>query len=159
METLRGIFKGVGVVLSAALVVVLLLGALVFAPSAMLAATSNPSPASSGYFAMTFNFDSQLTSTVADKAEFTMPWPAQLVQIQCVARALGGSGGPTYTFTLQEGAGTLATCAPVTAGAVVEGTISDAAVADEANITLDYASAGTSPTADDVTVILFFKRL
>jgi hypothetical protein len=139
---------------------VLLLGALVFAPSMMLqAATSNPSPASPGYFTIPIHFDSQLTSTVADKAEFTMPWPAQLVQVQCVARALGGTDTPTYTFTLQEASGTLATCAPVTAGTVVEGTISDAAVADEANITLDYASAGTSPTADDVTVILFFKRL
>lgn len=159
METLRGIIRGVGVVLSAALVAVLLLGALVFAPSMMLqAATSNPSPASPGYFTVPIHFDSQLTATVADKAEFTMPWPAQLVQFQCVARA-GGGTSPTYTFTLQEGAGTLATCSPVTPGVVVEGTISDAAVADEANITLDYASSGTSPTLDDVTVLLIFKRL
>lgn len=121
-------------------------------------ATSNPSPGSSGYFTMTLHFDSQLTATVADKAQFKMPWPAELVGIQCVARALGGTGSPTYTFTLQEGAGTLATCAMVTAVTVIEGAISDSSIADEASITLDYAATGTSPTADDVTVLLLFKR-
>jgi hypothetical protein len=122
-------------------------------------ATSNPSPASPGYDMVTLHFDSQLTADVTDKAEFTMPFPSQLVKIQCVARALGGSASPTYTFTLQEAAGALATCAPTAAGTVVEGTITDSAVADEANITLDYDSEGTSPTADDVTVLLIFKRL
>lgn len=155
MKTLSQFLKNfaIGVSLAVMLVATIFL----FAPLSQ-SATSNPSPASSGYFTMPIHFDSQLTASAADKAEFTMPWPAQLVQIQCVARA-GGGTSPTYTFTLQEGAGTLATCSPVTAGTVVEGTISDAAVADEANITLDYASTGTSPTLDDVTVLLIFKRL
>lgn len=144
--------------LAFAVVSLLIVAALFLAPILAPAATTNPSSGSTGYFVMPIHFDSQLTATVADKAEFTMPWPAQLVGIQCVARALGGTGSPTYTFTLQEAAGTLATCAPVTAGAVVEGTIADSTIADEANITLDYASAGTSPTADDVTVTLIFKR-
>lgn len=151
LQSTRGALVGV------ALLAILL--AAVAVPFGLLAATSNPSPGSPGYFVMTFHFDSQLTSTVADKAQFKMPWPAQLVQVKCSGRAFGGSGSPTYTWTLQEAAGTLATCAPTTAATEVEGTISDAAVADEASITLDYASAGTSPTADDMTVILIFKRL
>lgn len=127
-------------------------------PFALQAATSNPSPASSGYYVMTLNFDSQLTVSVADKAYFKQPWPAELVAIKCAARAVGGTT-PTFTWTLQEGAGTLATCAPTAANTEVEGTISDKAVADEAAITLDYASTGTSPTLDDATVLLIFKRL
>ncbi len=128
-------------------------------PFALQAATPNPSPASSGYYVTTFHFDSQLTATVADKASFAQPWPATLIKVKCTARALGGSGSPTYTWTLQEGAGTLATCAPTVAGTEVEGTISDSAIADEAVVTLDYASTGTSPTMDDATVVLIFKRL
>lgn len=123
------------------------------------AATDNPAQGAPGYFVMTFHFDSQLTATVADKAQWKQPWPSTLIAIKCSGRAFGGSGGPTYTWTLQEAAGTAATCAPTTAATEVEGTISDAAIADEASMTLDYASTGTSPTQDDATVILIFKRL
>lgn len=131
-----------------------------FVPTpALNAATENPAQGASGYYVMTFHFDSQLTATVADKAQWKMPWPSQLVQVKCSGRAFGGSATPTYTWTLQEAAGTAATCAPTTAATEVEGTISDAAIADEASMTLDYASTGTSPTADDMTVILIFKRL
>lgn len=123
------------------------------------AATENPAQGAPGYFVMTFHFDSQLTATVADKAQWKQPWPSQLVAIKCSGRAFGGSGGPTYTWTLQEAAGAVATCSPTTAATEVEGTITDAAIADEANMTLDYGSTGTSPTQDDATVILIFKRL
>jgi hypothetical protein len=122
------------------------------------AATDNPAQGAPGYFVMTFHFDSQLTATVADKAQWKQPWPSTLVAIKCSGRAFGGTA-PTFTWTLQEGAGTAATCSPTTAATEVEGTISDAAIADEASMTLDYASTGTSPTQDDATVILIFKRL
>lgn len=123
------------------------------------AATANPAQGAPGYFVMTFHFDSQLTATVADKAQWKMPWPATLVAMKCSGRAFGGTGSPTYTWTLQEAAGTAATCAPTTAATEVEGTIADGAIADEASMTLDYAATGTSPTQDDATVILIFKRL
>lgn len=128
-----------------------------FNPSAE-AATVNPAQGAPGYYVMTFHFDSQLTATVADKAQWKSPWPSQLVAIKCSGRALGGTT-PTYTWTLQEVAGANATCSPVTAATEVEGVITDAAIADEASMTLDYASTGTSPTQDDATVILIFKRL
>lgn len=124
-----------------------------------MAATTNPAQGAPGYFVMTFHFDSQLTATVADKAQWKMPWPVSLIAMKCSFRALGGSASPTYTWTLQAGATNNATCAPTTAVTEVEGTIATAAIADEASMTLDYASAGTSPTADDGTVLLIFKRL
>lgn len=122
-------------------------------------ATDNPAQGATGIYMMTFHFDSQLTATVADKAQWKAPWPARLIAMKCSGRAFGGTGGPTYTWTLQEGAGANATCAPTTAATEVEGTITDAAIADEASMTLDYASTGSSPTQDDATVILIFKRL
>src|SRR5581483_5716678 len=149
MKTLRSFFRKAQLII-VALMFAMLLCSQILPIGIAKAATPNPSTASPGYFVMPLHFDSQLTATVADKAQWTMPWPAQLVQMTCVARALGGSASPTYTFTLQSGATNLATCAMVTAGTVVEGTISTSAVADETNMTLDYASTGTSPTADDV---------
>jgi len=123
-----------------------------------LAATDNPAQGAPGYYVVNLHFDSQLTASVADKAQWKAPWPSKLIAIKCSGRAFGGSGGPTYTWTLQEAAGTAATCAPTTAATEVEGTISDADIADEASLTLDYASTGTSPTADDMNVMLIFKR-
>lgn len=150
-------------VLGAAALVLALVGVLALLGLPMMpatqAATMNPAQGAPGYFVMTFHFDSQLTSTVADKAQWKMPWPATLVAMKCSGRAFGGTGSPTYTWTLQEVAGTAATCAPTTAATEVEGTIADAAIADEASMTLDYAATGTSPTQDDATVLLIFKRL
>ena len=146
--------------ISRALGLVLALVALTLVPLAVThSATDNPAQGAPGYYVLTFHFDSQLTVTVADKAQWKMPWPSTLIQVKCSGRAFGGSASPTYTWTLQEAAGTAATCAPTTAATEVEGTISDASIADEASMTLDYASTGTSPTADDMTVILIFKRL
>jgi hypothetical protein len=122
-------------------------------------ATDNPAQGATGIYVMTFHFDSQLTATVADKAQWKAPWPSRLIAMKCSGRAFGGTGSPTYTWTLQEAAGTAATCAPTTAATEVEGTISDASIADEASLTLDYAATGTSPTQDDATVMLIFKRL
>lgn len=146
-----------GAAMGALLLTLALLAA--YAPPAMFAAVDNPAQGAPGYYMMTFHFDSQLTTTVADKAQWKQPWPSRLVAMKCSGRAFGGSGSPTYTWTLQEAAGTAATCAPTTSATEVEGTISDALIADEASMTLDYASTGTSPTQDDATVILIFKRL
>lgn len=146
--------------MSRALVLGLALMALAVLPMAITqSATDNPAQGAPGYYVLTFHFDSQLTATVADKAQWKQPWPSTLVKVKCSGRAFGGSASPTYTWTLQEGAGTAATCAPTVAATEVEGTITDSDTADEASMTLDYASAGTSPTADDMTVILIFKRL
>lgn len=121
-------------------------------------ATANPTAGSVGNFLQTFTFDAQLTSDVTDKVTYKMPWPAKLVNMKCAVRALGGSSTPTYTWTLKAGTTTLATCAPTTNATEVEATISNTAVADESVMHLNYASTGSSPTADDATVVLVWKR-
>ncbi len=152
-------WQGAAVMLAILCALVAMLGAPGYFAAPVQGATDNPAQGSTGIYMMMFHFDSQLTATVADKAQWKAPWPARLIAMKCSGRAFGGSGGPTYTWTVQEAAGTVATCAPTTAATEVEGTISDALVADEASMTLDYAATGTSPTQDDATVILIFKRL
>jgi hypothetical protein len=126
--------------------------------TAAFAATANPSTGSAGYFMMVFHFDSQLTSVMADKAAWKMPWPVELIDIKCSARTLGGTASPTYTWTLQAGATNNATCSPTANATEAQGTIATSTIADEAAMTLDWNSTGTTPTADDSTVILIFKR-
>lgn len=152
-------WQGAAMGLSIVCALVAILAAPGYFASPVQGATDNPAQGTPGIYMMTFHFDSQLTATVADKAMWKAPWPARLIAMKCSGRAFGGTGGPTYTWTLQEGAGANATCAPTTAATEVEGTITDAAIADEASMTLDYAATGSSPTQDDATVILIFKRL
>lgn len=159
MKLFENKWQGAAVMLAMLCALVAMLGAPGYFAAPVQGATDNPAQGATGIHMMTFHFDSQLTATVADKAQWKAPWPARLIAMKCSGRAFGGSGGPTYTWTLQEAAGTVATCAPTTAATEVEGTISDALVADEASLTLDYAATGTSPTQDDATVILIFKRL
>lgn len=159
MKLFENKWQGAAVMLAVLCAVVAMLGAPGYFAAPVQGAVDNPAQGASGYFVMPFNFDSQLTSTVANKAQWKMPWPARLVAMKCSGRAFGGTDTPTYTWTLQEASGTAATCAPTTASTEVEGTISDAVIADEASMTLDYAATGTNPTQDDAMVLLVFKRL
>lgn len=136
--------------------IVLAIGAVLPAPAQ--AETDNPAQGASGYFAWHWHFDSQLTTSVTGKATFKMPWPARLIDMKCAGRLFGGTGGPVYTWTLKEAGSAVATCLPTTAQTEVTGTITDATIADEAVMTLDYGGAGTNPTQDDADVILIFKR-
>ena len=74
----------------------------------------------------------------------------------------GPSGGtsPTLTVDVQEaGATILSAPISITAGTVSDGTISDSNLADESLITINLAIGGTSPTWNDITVLLVLKRL
>ena len=126
--------------------------------SGLLAATPNPTSGSAGYFMMPHHFDSQLTSSVTSKVAFKMPWPAELVDVKCAGRAFSSSGSPTFTWTIKAAGSSIATCAPTTASTEVTGTVTTSAIADEALITIDYTSTGSTPTADDMDLILIFKR-
>lgn len=124
----------------------------------LFAATSNPTSGSVGYYIQQYHFDSQLTSSVTSKVMFKSPYPVELVQIKCAGRAFAGSSTPTYTWTVKVATVSVATCAPKTASTEVEGTITTSTIADEASITIDYTSTGSTPTADDMDLMLIFKR-
>jgi hypothetical protein len=123
------------------------------------AATTNPAPGSSGYMVMPFSLNRQYTSTTAGVVRFKAPFPCAVLNVYATARASGGTS-PTLTVDVKE-AGTTVLSAPVsvTAGTVSEGTITDKKIADEAVVTIDLTIGGTSPTWDDITVVLVLKRL
>lgn len=120
------------------------------------ATTTNPSPASPGYIVLPIHISGQYTATAADIVSFKAPFPAEVVGCQLTARASGGTS-PTLTITVQQASTTLCTAA-ITAGAVSEPTLSSTTIPDEAAVTIDFTIGGTSPTWNDMTVLLVLKR-
>lgn len=122
------------------------------------AATPNYSAAVPGVVVIPFHISGQYTATTASVVRFAIPFKASLVGVGASARASGGTS-PTLTVDVKAG-GTTLLSAPisVTAGAYAEGTITTAAIADEAAVTIDLAITGTSPTWNDITVFLTLVR-
>lgn len=129
-----------------------------WAPQLAWADTVNISPASSNYHILTFSLNKQYTATTTGVLRFKMPYPATLITVQATARISGGTS-PTLTVDILE-AGVTVLSAPVavTAGTVAEATITDANIADEAVVTANLAITGTSPTWDDITIVLVVAR-
>lgn len=128
----------------------------VLAPPAF-AATRNQ-PVGSPVVVVPFLIAGQRTANVTAAIKLQMPFAAQLIGVSATARASGGTS-PTLTVDVLE-AGTTVLSAPIaiTAGTVAEGTVTDAALADEAAITVNLAIGGTSPTWDDITILLTLVR-
>ncbi|MEX2630024.1 MAG: hypothetical protein WD341_08810 [Tistlia sp.] len=98
--------------------------------------------------------DANATSAIA----LELPFPADVLGVQASARASTGTT-PTLAVDVLEG-GTTLLSAPidVTAGSVTQGTLSDAVVADEAEVTVDLEVGGSSPEFSDVTIVLTLSR-
>ena len=143
--------------LIAAAIACLALGqAAVMAPAA-LAATTNQAPAVQVEI-LSFHISGQYTATLSNVVKFNLPFSAQLIGAQATARASGGTS-PTLTVDVKEaGVTVLSSAMAITAGTVAEGTITDASLADEAAITVDLTIGGTSPTWNDITVLLTVVR-
>lgn len=124
--------------------------ALVGAP--VLAATTNPAVGSAGYQNFTFHISGQYTASTTAVVKFTMPYPCVINYAQATARASGGTS-PTLSVVLKNGASTVSTIGPITAGTVAEGTLANTSVTDEAAMTVDLTIGGTSPTWNDMTVL------
>lgn len=105
-----------------------------------------------------FHISGQYTTTTAGVVKFALPFPAKLVGVSTTARASGGTS-PTLTVDVKAG-GTTVLSAPisVTAGTVAEGTITTSTLADEAAITADLTIGGTTPTWNDITLLLTVVR-
>lgn len=100
----------------------------------------------------------QYTASTTAVARFTLPFPAQLIGVSASARASGGTS-PTLTVDLlQTAVSVLSAPISVTAGAVTEGTIATSALTDEAAITVNLAITGTSPTWNDIVVLITLVR-
>lgn len=121
--------------------------------------TTNFPVGTPGLHLLPIHIGGQHTANVTAIARFKLPFRANLIGVSAAARASGGTT-PTLTVDVKV-AGTSALSAPVavTAGAVAEAAIATPAVADEAVVTIDLAIDGTTPTWDDIDVLLTLVRV
>ena len=92
------------------------------------------------------------------RQRFDMPFAARLLGVQASALDSGGTS-PTLTVDVQQN-GTTVLDDPIDVADddVTAGVITTAALADEAEITIDLDIGGSSPTWDDITVMLTMIR-
>lgn len=116
--------------------------------------------ASKGYFTIALSINGQETATVNPAATFQMPFAATLVEVSVAARDIDtADADETYTVDLEEaGTTVLSSAISITAdNTPVVGTVSDSAIADNAKMEVVLTIGGTTPTIDDLTVLLTFK--
>lgn len=144
--------------LTAAFMVGVLAIASVLAPTHAFAATQNYA-LGTPVMVLPFHISGQYTATTAGVVKFLIPFKAKLIGVSASARASGGTS-PTLTVDVLNGATSLLS-APVsiTAGTPAEATITTSAIADESTINVNLAITGTSPTWNDITVILTLVRV
>jgi hypothetical protein len=140
------------------LMTLLLVLMIIAAPITGQAATQNYPDVINGIQMAPFQISGQWTATTTSVVRVQIPFKAQVLGVSATARASGGTS-PTLTVDVLE-AGTTILSSPIsiTAGTVSEGTISDSSLADESAITINLAIGGTSPTWNDITVILTLRR-
>jgi hypothetical protein len=123
------------------------------------AATPNYSASNPSVVVLPFHISGQYAATTAGVVKFNLPFRARLIGIGANARASGGTS-PTLTVDLKVGGSTILT-APIsiTAGTYAEGAIGTSSqIPDEASVTVDLTIGGTSPTWNDITVLLTLVR-
>lgn len=125
-----------------------------------MAATANPSPASSGYMVLPLSFDRQITAT-ATPIKFKVPFPCQVVGVTASAVTLDKTTtDETYTVDVKEGSTSILS-SPISlavAGTIYDGAVTDAAIADEATLSVTFTLGGTTPIMTDAMVLLVLKR-
>jgi len=128
------------------------------APVPVYAATANYEPAVADVDIIPVHISGQWTATTNPVAKFTLPYKAKLIGISATARASGGTT-PTLTIDVEDdGTSVLSSAISITAGTVSEGTISSANVADESVLEIVLTIGGTTPTWDDITVLITVVR-
>lgn len=123
-------------------------------PAPALAATQNYAIAVPGVVVIPFHVSGQYTATTANVITFAMPFKCRLIGVGATARASGGTS-PTLTVdVLDDSVSVLSAAISITAGTYSEGTIANAVVADESVMTVTLTIGGTSPTWNDITVLI-----
>tara|TARA_R110002096_G_scaffold172484_6_gene346183 strand:- start:661 stop:1107 length:447 start_codon:yes stop_codon:yes gene_type:complete len=122
------------------------------------AATQNYSTAVPGVVVIPLHLDGQFTATTNPVAKFAIPFGAKLIGVSANARASGGTS-PTLTVDVEDdGTSVLSSAISITAGTISEGTIANATIADESVIEVVLTIGGSSPTWDDITVLMTVVR-
>lgn len=128
------------------------------APLGAQAATTNIPVAIPGVVLIPLQLDGQFTATVNPVVKFILPFGARLIGVSANARASGGTS-PTLTVDVEDdGTSVLSSAIAITAGTPAEGTVANPAIADESVIEVILTIGGTSPTWNDITVLLTVVR-
>lgn len=122
----------------------------------VMAATTNVSPGSAGYHLLPIHISGQYTATTTAVAKWLAPMPCEIFHVSATARASGGTS-PTLSVVMKNGASTVSTLA-ITAGTITEGTLANTTVPDETALSIDFTIGGTSPTWNDIMVLVGCKR-
>lgn len=124
------------------------------------AATSNPSPASPGYTPMVIPVLGSYSSSQTGIVKWKSPAGYRLVHASATARESSGTN-PTLTVNMKQASTALFTTpVAVTAGAIADAVLTTAPkIPDEATVSIDLATGGTSPVWRDITIFLMLKRL
>lgn len=154
MKMFKGFFKEKML----ALCLSLLMLSIMALPIPAQAATKNYSEAIPGIQVIPFHISGQYTATAVNVVKFNIPFKAEVLSVQATARASGGTS-PTLTVDVKEAGTTiLSSVISITAGTVSEGTLSDTSLADESAVTVDFTIGGTTPTWNDITVLITVRR-
>lgn len=144
--------------LSIAAALALAAAAALIAPAPLGHAATNVAAGGAQVAVFPLHISGQYTATTANVARFALPFACDVLGVGASARASGGTT-PTLTVdVLEAGATILSAPIAVTAGSYTEGTVTDAALADEALITVTLTIGGTSPTWNDITVLITCAR-
>lgn len=127
------------------------------------AATVNPSPGSPGYMMLPITMNRAVTTVSAPViARFQVPYGFTVVGVTASCETADyASTDEAYKIDVKEGATSILS-APINmlaADTVYAGTLADTAIADEAVVTVILDVAGTTPSVEDVTVLLVLKRI
>lgn len=140
--------------------IILLVGILfAFCAFTALAATSNPSPASTGYTPLVIPVMGNYSTTQTGIIKFTAPAGYSIVTASANAKASSGTS-PTLKVLLKSGAYTNYSGSVAAAGTVKVLTAgSTTKIADESAVAVDMVIGGTSPRWRDLTLFILLKRL
>lgn len=143
--------------LGALLAMVIGLGAFTAQPA--LATTPNFTVAAApGVVVIPLHISGQYTATTPNVARFQMPFRCRLIGVTVSARASGGTA-PTLTVDLfDDTVSALSAPISVTAGTYGLGTITNPLVLDESVMTVDLTITGTTPTWNDITILITVVR-
>jgi len=127
-------------------------------PGAAIANVKLAAPSS--LFTICITKSGQYTVTTDPIATFQMPFAATLIEFSVCARDIDTvSGNETYTVDLEEaGVSVLSAATALTVdNTPVVGVISDATISDNAKMELVLTLGGTTPTLNDLTILITFK--
>lgn len=127
---------------------------------AALAATVNPSPASTGYQTIVVPIMGTYSSTSITPVKFKAPFKYRVLSASATARDVSGSD-PTLTVDVKTGSTSVfSTPVAVTAGAIADAVLTATPnLTDEGTVSVILAAGGTTPKWHDITLFLVLKRL